>query len=40
MSNSAEMSDIWRKKNSYLCPKVNFELREILFIEKFNKEEE
>ena len=29
-----------RKKNSYLYPKVSFECRKILFIEKFNKEEE
>jgi hypothetical protein len=29
-----------RKKNSYIYPKASFETRKILFIEKFNKEEE
>lgn len=29
-----------RKKNSYIYPKVSLESRKILFIEKFNKEEE
>lgn len=28
------------KKHSYIYPKVSFECKKILFIEKFNKEEE